>query len=161
MHLDLQLPWYLDIRRLFKRPQMSIDVTSVAIRHVVKSEEGERDWLIAVLDVNQMGANEDDPELLDLEQLQSSLNADGDFFIWTCSCGVPGCAGMFDGVRVTHGNGKTAWDDLDCKRQFFFDSHDLRRAFDDAILAGRQLLLDRPDLDVTPDQNAPYYTNDG
>ena len=61
---------------------MSIDVTSVAIRHVVKSEEGERDWLIAVLDVNQMGANEDDPELLDLEQLQSSLNADGDFFIW-------------------------------------------------------------------------------
>lgn len=40
--------------------------------------------------------------------IASSLR-DGEFFIGTCGCGEPGCAGVWHGIQVQHVNGITQW----------------------------------------------------
>ena len=136
-------------------------VHSVRLRHIIDTEEGEPDGLIAVLEFNDEPADVDDPEHVDLNQPKSSLDEDGTFFIWTCSCGTPGCVGCFDGVRVTHSDGVTSWHDVDRKRKLMFQSQDLRDAYRRGILDGKHLLNERPTLEPTPDQNDSAYRNDG
>ena len=159
IHISVELPAF--VQRLFERPIEPVVVTSVRLRHLVDTEEGEPDSLIAVLEFNDEKADLDDPEHVDLSQLRSSLEEDGTFFIWTCSCGAPGCAGLFNGVRVKHTNDDTSWDDLDCKRKFVFTSQDLRDAFGRGIIEGQTLLNDRQGLEATPEQNEAAYRHDG
>lgn len=47
---------------------------------------------------------------IDLAQLCKSCQLSGEFFIVTCGCGDPGCAGIDDGIRVTHLDDRVVWD---------------------------------------------------
>ena len=159
MSVDFEWPSF--IQRMFARTLQPVVVHSVRLRHIIDSEDGEPDSLVAVLEFNDEQADVDDPEHVDLNELKSSLDDNGTFFIWTCSCGAPGCAGLFDGIRVTHSDGVTSWHDVDCKRKFVFKSQDLREAFRRGITDGKHLLKDRPTLEPTPEQNDSVYRNDG
>lgn len=161
IHISVNLEWPAFIHRLAARAIEPLIVDSTHLRHFVHAETGEPDSLIAVLEFNGDRSDLHDPEHVDLNQLNSSLNADGTFFIWTCSCGAPGCAGRFDGVVVTHTGETTTWHDLDCKRKFVFTSKDLRDASERGIIDGRNLLLDTPTLEPTPEQNGMAYRSDG
>jgi hypothetical protein len=46
---------------------------------------------------------------LDMEELANSCRFDGEFEILTCGCGVAGCAGIDEGIHVTHRNGNVYW----------------------------------------------------
>ena len=46
---------------------------------------------------------------IDLVELVKSRKADGEYFIITCHCGVPGCAGIGSGVRITRAGKFVAW----------------------------------------------------
>lgn len=46
---------------------------------------------------------------LDMRELANSCRADGEFFILTCGCGEPGCAGIFEGIAVSHQDGEVIW----------------------------------------------------
>lgn len=159
IHIHIELPAFL--RRLVERPVRPIVATSVRILQLVNREQGEPDSLVTVLEFNDDVADPVDPEHLDLNQLRSSLIDDGIFFIWTCSCGAPGCAGRFEGVKVAHLDGVTTWHDLDTKRKYVISSTDLQQAYDHAIIEGRAMLSSSIGLDVTPEQNALAYQNDG
>ena len=161
IHVSVNLEWPAFIQRLFDRPIEPVVVRSVRLRHLVNSEVGEPDSLISVLEFNEETADSDDPEHVDLNQLRTSIEENGTYFIWTCSCGAPGCAGLFHGVHVIHSNEETIWHDLDCKRKFVFKSTDLWDAFHRGIIEGRNLLNDRPTLEPIPEQNATAYRNDG
>ena len=156
--VNLELPAF--IQRLFDRPLEPVVVTSVRLRHLVNSEVGEPDSLIAVLEFNEQNADPDDPEHVDLNQLQNSIEENGTYFIWTCSCGAPGCAGRFHGVQVAHSNDETTWNDLDSKRKYVFQTAALRDAFRRGMIEGRNHLNDRPKIEPTPEQNATAYRND-
>ena len=159
IHVHIELPAFL--RRFVERPVVPIVVTSIRIRHLVNREQGEPDSLVTVLEFNDDVSDPDDPEHLDLTQLRSSLCNDGAFFIWTCSCGAPGCAGGFEGVKVAHIEEITTWHDLDSKREYVINSTDLQQAYDDAIIEGRAMLSTPIGFRITPVQNALAFQIDG
>ena len=58
----------------------------------------------------------------------------GEFYVFTCSCGFPECAGVFEGIRVYHRDGKTLWitTGLKPREVFIFNTED----YQDAIVGG-------------------------
>jgi len=47
---------------------------------------------------------------IDLIDLSKSCQLSGEFFIVTCGCGEAGCAGIYDGIRVTHFDDRIMWE---------------------------------------------------
>ena len=47
---------------------------------------------------------------IDLRQLAKSCQVSGEFYIVTCGCGDAGCAGILDGVRVSHFPDRICWE---------------------------------------------------
>ena len=48
------------------------------------------------------GAHLDEPHVVDIRELVSSIFRPGEFYFFTCECGEPGCAGIWDGFKVRH-----------------------------------------------------------
>jgi len=46
---------------------------------------------------------------IDLSELVESLKASSDCFIITCDCGIPQCAGIFQGIKVKHNADEIEW----------------------------------------------------
>jgi hypothetical protein len=46
---------------------------------------------------------------IDLDELYDSMKEDGEFHIFTCSCGDPGCNRLDDGIQVSTGNDCVSW----------------------------------------------------
>ena len=61
--------------------------------------------------------HEDDFNLYEIFQ---SRQKEGEFFIFTCSCGIPECAG-YKGVNVTHQGGVVEWYDKTLNNEYAFD----------------------------------------
>jgi hypothetical protein len=55
------------------------------------------------------GQHIDEPHPIDLLLLVQSLHESGWFEIFICGCGVGGCAGIVDGIQVTHNTGLVQW----------------------------------------------------
>lgn len=51
----------------------------------------------------------DEPHFIDLPLLVQSLHVQGWHDIFTCGCGAAGCAGIVDGIQVTHDAGLVRW----------------------------------------------------
>jgi hypothetical protein len=58
--------------------------------------------------------------ILDISELAKSCQSSGEVFIFTCGCGYPACAGIFDGIQIEHLTEAVVWrfnepmkDDLD------------------------------------------------
>ena len=47
--------------------------------------------------------------VIDFIQLARSGVADGEYFLLTCGCGEPGCAGLFIPIEVTSDSDKVYW----------------------------------------------------
>ena len=60
-----------------------------------------------VLEINGQAIHEE--FWVDLFELAKSCQLDGEFDIFTCSCGVAGCAGIFEGITVTHSPDEITW----------------------------------------------------
>jgi hypothetical protein len=43
-----------------------------------------------------------------------STTTDGEYWIFTCECGVPGCNGIYPGIQVIHQGGLTLWRTAEC-----------------------------------------------
>lgn len=46
---------------------------------------------------------------IDLLELVDSTKQSGEFYIWTCNCGIPECAGIHQGVNVTLAENTVNW----------------------------------------------------
>jgi hypothetical protein len=77
---------------------------------------------------------------LDLLQLRTSCVRPGRYFIWTCDCGCPGCAGRSRGVWVSHHDGLADWNDADSGARYRFRLAELYAAVAEAWRAGGKLL---------------------
>ncbi len=55
------------------------------------------------------GKHLDEPHFIDLPMLVQSLYEQRRFDIFTCGCGVGGCAGIVDGIEVKHESGLVHW----------------------------------------------------
>jgi hypothetical protein len=76
----------------------------------------------------------DDGDIIDAQAFEDSLKTPGTYFIYSCSCGIPGCAGYEYGIQVSHDGDSIMWNDLDNKTKVTLDRkemikqlHDLRK----------------------------------
>jgi hypothetical protein len=60
-----------------------------------------------VLEINGQAVYEEFS--IDLPELAKSCQLDGEFEIFTCGCGVAGCAGIFQGIKVAHSPAEITW----------------------------------------------------
>lgn len=59
--------------------------------------------------------------VLEIEQLEAALRTDGNYMIYNCSCGHPGCAGLNDGITITTEGELLHWQDWDADEVFVFE----------------------------------------
>lgn len=155
--IHVHFEWPACLRRRVAPLAPSTTVHTVQVRNVLRADESDEPELYAILEFNGCTADSRDPEYVDLSQLQLSLEKSGTFFIWTCSCGAPGCAGLFHGVDVKHLGDQAIWHDLDRNQKFRFDIHALRAAYQNAIIEGRRMLHEHKVSDTIPPQNAANF----
>ena len=78
--------------------------------------------------------NDDD---FDIAELINSGKKDGTYFIWTCSCGDPGCGGYFKGIQVTSNDEFIIWEDNDLKKVYKFQTVEVQNTlialYDDVV----------------------------
>jgi hypothetical protein len=69
-----------------------------------------------------------------LHALRDSVTTEGEHYIVTCGCGIPECAGLSRGVRITRGDDSVEWVVLEPgpERRFRFD----RDSYDAAVRVG-------------------------
>ena len=46
---------------------------------------------------------------IDFPSLMESAKISGEYYIWTCSCGIPECANITKGIDVLHDGAKIKW----------------------------------------------------
>jgi len=84
-----------------------------------------------------------DRYVLDVRRLAQALQREGEHFIFTCGCGVPGCAGIVDGVQSRiSGDQVTLAGSLPKGGAFSFvlSAAQARKAVADALLAEKDFL---------------------
>jgi hypothetical protein len=108
--------------------------------------------------VSPLQNQEDD---FDLYELFKSLKTDGNYFIFTCACGIAGCAGYHEGIHVSIGKGTINWKDLDFDKSYEFIAIDFKneveRIYSELLKWKQQAILRNIDLKVWPDL---YLTED-
>ncbi|BAQ63824.1 hypothetical protein GM3709_589 [Geminocystis sp. NIES-3709] len=92
-----------------------------------------------------------------LTQLSNSIVKDGEYFIITCWCGVPECAGIEQGIKVTHHQNTVKWTiNQPQRQQFTFSTHDYKTAISEGIKQIKEdLLIHRhtvQKLEIVPNQ---------
>ncbi|MEM9906952.1 MAG: hypothetical protein AAF921_18200 [Cyanobacteria bacterium P01_D01_bin.44] len=97
---------------------------------------------------------------VDLNALVQSIHQNGQFYIITCGCGIPGCIGIVRGIQVLHDQGSVSWLVTQPRpsRTLIFE----RKMYEDAIYAavnqGQELITQakhrNQTLFVVPRQNA-------
>lgn len=65
-------------------------------------------------------------DVVDLEQLEAALKADGRYHILTCTCGEEMCASRPKGIEITHLEERCLWRDLDKGGEFSFSAEEAR-----------------------------------
>ena len=96
---------------------------------------------------------------VDWEALVQSINKDGQFYIITCWCGVPGFAGIVRGINVLHEQGLVYWLITQPRpsRTLIFEPRMYENAIGEVVKRGQQLFASvkqsNQELGVVPMQN--------
>lgn len=95
---------------------------------------------------------------IDLAELARSVDHDGDYQMLTCSCGIAGCAGIKEGIRVRHNAKCVRWSvrTFQPARILVFDRSHYRNAILRGVLEGRKVeaQLRGMNIDFVPSQIA-------
>jgi hypothetical protein len=107
---------------------------------------------------------------IDLHSLLLSLKSSGEYDIFTCGCGEPGCASVWNNCIVLHGHDSVSWlvphpivkaqasdesrEDDDPRvlsfKEYWFDQHVYRSEIISALHAVLRLANDYPKARLTP-----------
>lgn len=91
---------------------MSNTIDSIIVELVVTACQMEPDniWMQGDLEIR---LNDEKPyadsDIVNTDEFLKSLEQDGEFYIFSCSCGVPECSGWNSGIQVLHSNGNIKW----------------------------------------------------
>lgn len=96
---------------------------SIYIELVVNAVQNGQDvWMQGDVEILINGIKPyNEGDIIDSEILFKSLKNEGDFFIFSCNCGVPECVGWTKGINVTHQTYNTIWTDMDNEKKWTFD----------------------------------------
>lgn len=101
---------------------------SITVELVVTATLMEVDqiWMQGDLEIRFNGERPyGDSDRVDAVALLESMERDGDYFIFSCCCGVPSCSQWKKGILVSKANELTTWTDLNTGKVWNFDSKNL------------------------------------
>lgn len=102
---------------------------------------------------------------VDIFEATASCRKEGEFFIFTCGCGVPGCAGIYQGVEVLHNDHLIFWKvlnplidqnrqsekvEMNVKDEFVFSKTQYTEAISKGLEEIKESLLKDKELDIDP-----------
>ncbi|HCN50686.1 MAG TPA: hypothetical protein DIT10_16615 [Chryseobacterium sp.] len=63
-------------------------------------------------------------DIIDISEFYESIDADGEFKIFSCCCGIPECSGWIRGIQVVHlENNRIKWTNLNSGQSWTFQKH--------------------------------------
>ncbi|MCG8574436.1 MAG: hypothetical protein MI810_06075 [Flavobacteriales bacterium] len=89
---------------------------------VVAVNMGDRFWMHGKLEIfinSEKPHNEED--VIDVDLFLESLEKEGEYFIFSCCCGIPSCSGWEKGIEVKHQGDTIQWTDLNTGRKWVVD----------------------------------------
>jgi hypothetical protein len=79
-------------------------------------------WMQGELEITINGQKPySESDIVDCDSLLNSLELDGEYFIFSCSCGIPECGGWIEGIKVANKGNTIEWIDCDNDKTWYFD----------------------------------------
>ncbi len=60
-------------------------------------------------------------DIINIDILIKSLESDGEYYIFSCNCGVPKCSGWIHGIDVKHKENTVIWTNINTKESWVLD----------------------------------------
>ncbi len=70
-------------------------------------------------------------DIIDVNALLDSLEQDGEFFIFSCCCGILSCSGWEEGIKVEHKDYLVIWKDDNFNRIWTLDKTKIQKDFNE------------------------------
>ncbi|MCD0474736.1 hypothetical protein LPB87_10080 [Flavobacterium sp. EDS] len=105
--------------------KMPIDI--IYIELIVVANQTEFDiWMSGSLEITINGEKPyGESDIIDYDALLESLESDGEYFIFSCCCGLPKCSGWLHPIKVIHSESQTKWINLNSNKIWHFDKSEL------------------------------------
>jgi hypothetical protein len=90
---------------------------------------------------------------IDLLELEKTIKSDGEYFIITCICGNPDCAGITQVIKVWRDTTTIHWKDFSHypeKQYYRFDFEDYKHQINNALKQLSKLIKANPEIETTP-----------
>lgn len=62
-------------------------------------------------------------DIIDISEFLKSMVQNGEYFIFSCCCGVPSCSGWVKGIQVEHFDTTIRWTNLNTWKEWYFEKH--------------------------------------
>lgn len=133
-----------------------ISVTTKIIKNV--GDPKPRPRLCVAVEIGDLPLVNYEQDLLaiDLTELAKSLDGDGEYFVITCACGDAGCAGINEGIQVSHAHNTVRWrvhpwgNGQELEKVFTFQAEAYRAAVKHGLRQFLELYENNPDIETTP-----------
>ena len=99
---------------------------TIYIELVVTAAKGKDIWMQGDIEIrigNQKPYNEED--IVDTFALLESMESDGEYFIFSCVCGLPECSGWNKGIIVSHQENTIKWIDPNNGKDWLFNKNSM------------------------------------
>lgn len=100
----------------------SLDNISIELKVCAVLSDADNIWMQGDIEIFINGEKPyQEGDIIDSYILQDSLIKDGEYFIFSCCCGVPECSGWIKGIKVTHLENIVKWEDLNNNKTWFLE----------------------------------------
>ena len=76
--------------------------------------------------INQRKPYDESSDIIDEHILFDSMDKNGEYFIFSCCCGIPSCSGWNKGINVIHYENQIEWTDLNKNESWIFDKNSIK-----------------------------------
>lgn len=105
---------------------MNTELDTIYIELAVTAVHMDKVWMHGSIEIrigDSKPYNESDVVITDV--LLESLESDGEYFIFSCCCGMPSCSGWIKGIQVTHQKDTVRWVDPNNNKSWTFDKNQM------------------------------------
>lgn len=101
--------------------EKKLDIISIELK-VIATQMNSEIWMHGDIEITINGAKPySESDIVDSDMLFKSLESDGEYFIFSCCCGVPHCSSWTNGIKVTRKKNIIQWIDPNNNRIWNFD----------------------------------------
>nr|WP_321227707.1 hypothetical protein [uncultured Psychroserpens sp.] len=90
---------------------------------VIAAQLSENDiWMQGNMEIRINGEKPySDSDIVDVDVFLESLKSNGEYYLFSCNCGVPQCSGWIKGVHVEHQENTIVWTNLNTNKKWFIE----------------------------------------